>query len=103
VDRLIELSRTERDPELQKKAINNLGLTGSQKSGETLVAMYHSSSDRGVKGAVLNALFLQNNGKALVDIARKESDPVLKKEAVQKLSLTHSKEGGAYLEELLNK
>jgi hypothetical protein len=103
VDKLIELARTERDPELQKKAINNLGLAGSQKSGETLVAMYHSSSDRGVKGAVLNALFLQNNGKALVDIARKESDPGLKREAVQKLSLTHSKEGTAYLEELLNK
>lgn len=103
VDKLIELARNERDPELQKKAINNLGLTGSQKAGETLVAMYNSSSDRGVKGAVLNALFLQNNGKALVEIARKESNPELKREAVQKLSITHSKEGAAFFEELLNK
>jgi hypothetical protein len=103
VDKLIELSRTERDPELQKKAINNLGLTGAPKAGEALIAMYHSSSDRGVKGAVLNALFLQNNGKALVDIARRESNPELKKEAVQKLSLTHTKEGSDYLMELLNK
>jgi len=103
VEKLTELARTERDPELQKKAINNLGLTGSQKAGETLIAMYHSSSDRGVKGAVLNALFLQNNGKALVDIARKESNAELKREAVQKLSLTHSKEGSAFFEELLNK
>lgn len=103
VDKLIELSRTERDPELQKKAINNLGLTGAPKAGDALVAMYHSSSDRGVKGAVLNALFLQNNGKALVDIARKESNAELKKEAVQKLSLTHTKEGSEYLMELLNK
>ena len=103
VDKLIELSRTEKDPELQKKAINNLGLTGSDKAGEALIAMYHSSSDRGVKGAVLNALFLQNNGKALVDIARKETNPELKKEAVQKLSLTHTKEGSDFFTELLNK
>lgn len=103
VDKLIELSRTERDPELQKKAINSLGLTGAAKAGDALVAMYHSSSDRGVKGAVLNALFLQNNGKALVDIARKESNPELKKEAVQKLSLTHTKEGTDFFTELLNK
>jgi len=103
VDKLIELARTERDPELQKKAINNLGLTGAGKAGEALVAMYHSSSDRGVKGAVLNALFLQNNGKALVDIARTEANPELKKEAVQKLSLTHTKEGADFFTELLNK
>ncbi len=103
VDKLIELARTERDPELQKKAINNLGLTGAGKAGDTLVAMYHSSSDRGVKSAVLNALFLQNNGKALVDIARKETNPELKREAVQKLSLTHSKEGADFFLELLNK
>jgi HEAT repeat protein len=102
-DKLTELARTEKDPELQKLAINDLGLTGSQKAGETLVAMYHSSSDRGVKGAVLNALFLQSNGKALVEIARKETNPELKREAVQKLSLTHSKEGAEFLEELLNK
>ena len=103
VDKLIDLARTEKDPELQKKAINNLGLTGAGKAGDTLVAMYHSSSDRGVKSAVLNALFLQNNGKALVDIARKETNPELKKEAVQKLSLTHSKEGTDFFTELLNK
>ena len=103
VDKLIELARTERDPELQKKAINNLGLTGAGKAGDTLVAMYHSSSDRGVKSAVLNALFLQNNGKALVDIARKETNPELKREAVQKLSLTHTKEGADFFSELLNK
>lgn len=103
VDKLIELSRTEKDPELQKKAINNLGLTGSDKAGAALIGMYHSSSDRGVKGAVLNALFLQNNAKALVDIARKETNPELKKEAVQKLSIMHSKEGSDFFTELLNK
>ena len=103
VDKLIELSRTEKDPESSISLSTDLGLTGAGKAGDALVAMYHSSSDRGVKGAVLNALFLQNNGKALVDIARKESNPELKKEAVQKLSLTHSKEGSDYLMELLNK
>jgi len=102
-DKLIEVARTEHDPELQKKAINDLGLTGAARSGEALVAMYNASSDRGVKGAVLNALFLQNNGKALVEIARRETNQELKKEAIQKLSLTHTKEGADFFSELLNK
>jgi hypothetical protein len=46
---------------------------------------------------------LQNNASALVAIARTEKDPELKREAVQKLSLMHSKEGTDYLMELLQK
>jgi hypothetical protein len=38
-----------------------------------------------------------------VAIARGEKDPELKKTAVQKLSLMHSKEGTDYLMELLQK
>jgi hypothetical protein len=56
-----------------------------------------------VKAEVLNAYFLQGNAKALVAIARSEKDPELKKTAVSKLSLMHSKEGTEYLMELLQK
>jgi DNA helicase TIP49 (TBP-interacting protein) len=48
-------------------------------------------------------LFIQGNSKAIIEIAKKETDPTLKHEAVQKLSIMHSKEGTEYLMELLNK
>ena len=45
----------------------------------------------------------QRRPSALVAIARAEKDPELKKAAVQKLSIMHSKEGTEYLMELLQK
>jgi hypothetical protein len=54
-----------------------------------------------VKDAVLNALFLGQNAKALVDIARNEKDPQLKQKAVGKMSLLHSKEVTDYMLEVL--
>ncbi len=50
----------------------------------------------------MNALFLQNNGRMLVELARAEKDPALKKELVSKMSVMHgSKEVTDYLLELL--
>jgi hypothetical protein len=52
---------------------------------------------------VLNSLFIQGNAPAIIEIAKKETDPTLKREAIQKLSIMHSKEGTDYLLEILNK
>ena len=50
----------------------------------------------------LEGLFVQNNAHALVEIARSEKDPEMKREAVQKLSVMgHNKEAAEYLMELL--
>jgi hypothetical protein len=49
----------------------------------------------------LNSLFLQQNGKALVDLARSEKDPKWKQEIVQKMSLVHSREVTDYMLEVL--
>ncbi|HEX8881997.1 MAG TPA: hypothetical protein VF749_18270, partial [Candidatus Acidoferrum sp.] len=60
-------------------------------------------TERSLKEEVLNAFFLQGNAAALVAIARSEKEPELKKTAVSKLSLMHSKEALDYLMELLQK
>ena len=70
---------------------------------EALLAIYAKETDRENKEAVLNALFIQGNAHALVDIARGEKDPELKKTAVSKLALMNSKEGNDYLMEILQK
>ena len=74
---------------------------GANGRGDVLVSIYHSGVNRDVREAVLNSLFLQQNGKALVDLARAEKDPDMKQEIVKKLSLVHSKETTDYMMELL--
>jgi hypothetical protein len=101
--KLLQAAQSEKDPELRRAAIRNLGLVHSNDSGKALQAIYAKETDRETREEVLNAFFLQGNASALVAIARGEKDPELKKTAVQKLSLMHSKEGTDYLMELLQK
>jgi tetratricopeptide (TPR) repeat protein len=100
-DRLIELAKSEKDPELRRTAIRNLGLMKRAGTSEALVSIYESDSAADVRRAVVNALFIQNNGKALVDLARAEKNMEMKKEIVSKLSIMNSPEAKAYLMELL--
>lgn len=101
--KLVDVAQNEKDPGLRRTAIRNLGLIHSGDSSKALQAIYAKETDRGLREEVLNAYFLQGNATALVAIARSEKDPELKKAAVQKLSLMHSKEAADYLMELLNK
>jgi ribosomal protein L10 len=99
--KLAEIARSDKDPRLRMAAIKSMGLMGSNGHGDVLVSIYKSDQDRGVKDAVLNALFLQQNAKALIDLARGEKNPEMKKEIVGKLSLVHSKETTDYMLEIL--
>jgi hypothetical protein len=100
---LAQMARGNGNPDLQLKAIQYLGMLGNQQlSGQTLAEIYSGTNDVEVKRAVINALFLQpGNIKYLVDLARKERDPEMKRELVQRISLSHSKEALDYLMELL--
>jgi tetratricopeptide (TPR) repeat protein len=102
-DRLIEVARTAKEPELKKDAIHWLGTMGGNRTADALVAMYGSETDPNIRKQIIHSLFIQNNGKALVEIARKENDVEMKKSIVHWLSLMKSKEGTDYLLELLNK
>ena len=102
-DRLTELTRTEKDPELRREAIRSLGLIGKERTGATLIALYASEPDVEARRAVLQALFVQGNAEALVDIARKEKDPQLRRDAVTQLSHMNSKASTDFMLEILNK
>jgi len=100
--RLIELAKAEQNPELRLLAVRNLGIMGSKQTADALVEIYGTSKDAEIRKAVINSLFIQNNAEGLVALARKESDPSMKKEMVSKLSLMHSKAATDYLMEILN-
>jgi hypothetical protein len=101
--KLLEVAQNDKDPELRRTAIRNLGLIHSDDSAKALQAIYSKETDRSVKEEVLNSYFLQNNAGAIVAIARGEKDPELKRVAVSKLSIMHSKEATDYLMEILQK
>lgn len=99
--RLAEIARTENDPRLRSAAIKSLGLMGGNGRPEVLVSVFKSSQDAQVRKAVLDALFIQNNAKALVELARAESNPEMKRKIVEKLAIMHSEDAKEYMMELL--
>ena len=102
--RLIELARTEPNAELRRTAVRNLGLMRTSATGPALVEIYTSQKEAEVRSAAVQGLFVQNNAEALVTLARRESDPAMKKELVQRLSLmSKSKVAMDYLMEVLGK
>lgn len=101
--RLVELSRSEQDPELRRDAIQHLGLVGSAEGSAALEQLYASDTDRRVREAVLQAFFVQGNAKRLIQIARTEKDPELKRKAVQHLSVMGHPEATKFMLEILEK
>ncbi|HTU47842.1 MAG TPA: HEAT repeat domain-containing protein [Bryobacteraceae bacterium] len=99
--RLIEIARSDKDPQLRIAAIKSLGLMGDKGRGDVLVGIYRSDQNREVRDAVVRSLFLQQNAKALIDLARAEKDPEMKREIVSKLALIYSKDATDYMMELL--
>ncbi|MDQ2980133.1 MAG: HEAT repeat domain-containing protein [Acidobacteriota bacterium] len=103
VENVLDLAKTEPNPSLRRAAIHKLGLMGGDRSASALLSIYQTDRDTELKKAVLQALFLQNNGKALVAIARSEKDPRLKAEAVSKLAIMRNKDATDYMLEILSR
>ena len=101
-EKLVEIARTDKDAEMRRQAVHQIGVMGS-KAGDVLPGLYVKESDAATKRVIVNALFTSQNAKALVDIARKESDANLRREVIHRLSMMHSKEATDYLAEMLTK
>ncbi len=100
---LAQIAKTEQDPVVRRLAIRDLGIFGGQAASDTLVTVYGAESNLETKKAVINALFLNGAGRQMVFLARKETNPELKRELTQKMSLMSSPEITDYMMEVLNK
>jgi HEAT repeat protein len=89
------------DPNLRAEAIRDLGISGG--SSATLVKIYQENQSPEVRSSVVKALFIKGDAHSLVELARKETNPVMRKEIVGKLSVMGSREANDYLMEILNK
>ena len=100
-EKLYDIARNEPNQELKLTAIKNLGLLGGERAGSMLLNLYNSDTRYDIRRTIINALFIQGNAKTLVALARKETNPELKKAMIEKLSLMGSKEATDYLMEYL--
>lgn len=100
--KLIELANGEKDPTARRKAIQLLGVMDREKTGPALLELYNKESEKDLKKRIISALFTQGNVKPLIDLARGEKDPELKRESVRMLSMMKSKEASDYMLEVLN-
>lgn len=99
-ERIGDLARNDKEPRLRREAIQKLGLMGP-KTANTLLSLYAAETSFEGKKAVIEALFLQNNVRALIDLSKKETNLQLRKEALQKLSIMDDEEALAYMLQIL--
>jgi hypothetical protein len=102
-DALSAIASTEQDPDLRRKAIRNMGVTGGLSRAPTLLSIYSKSSDEESKKAVLDALFVAGDAHDLVALARTEKDPSAKRAIVGKLAVMRDQEATDYMMEVLSK
>jgi hypothetical protein len=102
-DRVFEALKTEKDPENRRHAIHLVGNIRQDRIPEMLRGLYASETDIKARQAIIEALANQQQVQFLIEIARKETEPALRKHAVHALSRSKSKEANEFLLDLLNK
>lgn len=95
-DQLLTMAQNEKDPTLRAEAIRTLGMMH-----KTPLALYTPNADRQVKKAIINGLFISGDAKGMIELARKESDPEMKKQLVSQLAVMHNKDATDYMMEIL--
>jgi HEAT repeat protein len=100
---LINIAKTETDPGIRSRAIRNVGIFAGEEGRNALLSIYNAQADVESKKQIIRALFVNGAAKDMVTLARKETNPELKKELVRNLSLMDSPEAHDYMIEILNK
>ena len=85
---LVRIARTGPDEDTQTRAIRYLGLFGGQESGQALVDIYKSSQNARARKAVLQAFMVAGDRARLLEVARTETSPELKREAIHLIGVS---------------
>ena len=100
---LLTNAMNDSDNEVKREAIRSLGVTGGANSVSILVNTYNAAKDPISRRGAIDALFVHGAAHELVELAKKETDPEMKKQLVSKLSIMNNKEATDYLLQLLEK
>ncbi len=89
---VVEVAKTDSDPGLRRRAVQALGIHGSEESGKGLREAYGKETDVEVKQSILDAFLHSDETTFLLEAARSESDPKLRSRALRNLAMTGSEE-----------
>ena len=101
IDSLAEILENETDTVLMEKIIEMLAVSRSQKASGVLRDKYAELSDNKLKAKILEGFMIQGDAKQLVSVFRNESDPKLKRKAVELLSVMRNAEAQEFMLSLL--
>src|SRR6185295_17223050 len=95
--RVFAIAREEKDPQVRRKAIGQLG---AMDAHQELRQLYHSESSPAIKMAILDGLAVADDVEALIEIAREEKEPALRRKAISGLGINDSPQATAALKSL---
>ena len=99
-DSLLNIAKTEKDSDLRNRAIRTIA-NNRNAPLEGLLEMY-PNVDASAKSAIIDGLRDRRDAKTMVDLARKESDPQMKRKIVERLGdMRDNKDAMDYMMEIL--
>jgi len=89
-DALIEVARRETEPKLKAEAIRSVGIAGGKKAAAALLELYQPTQPEDVREAVIEALMIAGATEQMVALYRKETDPRMKRELLNRITASDS-------------
>jgi len=102
IEGLQKVLQTEDDEEMRAQAIQMLAVSDDDNAAEYLAGLYPSAS-KTEKQAIIQSMMIMENAKGLIGLLKTESDPELKRQMLQMLTIMDSEESDQYLFEMLEK
>ncbi len=84
---IAEVARGNSSPELQRKAIQYLGVFGGPTNRKVLSEVYSSTTDTALRKQILNSFMVSGDKARVLNAARTEKDPALRSAAVRLLGV----------------
>jgi len=94
---LARVARNGADPDMQRRAIRYLGVTGIDRNRKLLSDIYTSTNDLEIKKSVLKSYMVAGDSARLLTLAKNEPNPELRMEAISQLGILGAREALADL------
>ncbi|HMI50226.1 MAG TPA: HEAT repeat domain-containing protein [Candidatus Saccharimonadales bacterium] len=89
---IARIAKGDSNPEIQRKAIQNLGIFGGEEARKTLAEIYASTSDDSIKRGILQSYMVGGDKTRLFQAAKGEKNEALRQDAIRQLGLVHGTE-----------